>query len=263
MEAKKELKYPIKYAVMPIVERVGWTIGLNELERDYGVVANIASKCYVVGVQKKYLSDGTIKTEYEVVFPYANQDKIYNDGLKRVTPMFSLYSKCINSVVANALYNSFEEALETATKANEEILRKQIGILPFDKDFKENCNAIKEEHQKNIGRYKKIEEQIEKETTDMLITRNPESELSDIIEQIIENPREFYIKLESVLTVEEREYLKQLIENRSCLNCTNGSCRVEQCEKVGLDDEGKPQGSNCLSWNNPELIGRQRILRKE
>ena len=34
MKVKKELKYPIKYAVMPIEEQIGWYPGLNELERE-------------------------------------------------------------------------------------------------------------------------------------------------------------------------------------------------------------------------------------
>ncbi len=82
-------------------------------------------------------------------------------------------------------------------------------------------------------------------------------------EKICERPSEFYIKLAYALSVEEREYLKQLIETRNCNNCTNGSCRVENYEKVGLDESGKPQGSNCLGWNNPELVGRQRVLTKQ
>ncbi len=73
---------------------------------------------------------------------------------------------------------------------------------------------------------------------------------------------DFYIKLANSLSKEDREYLKQLIENRCCSNCTNGSCRIENCEKVGLDEFGKPQGSSCLGWNNNELIGRQLTLQK-
>ena len=64
MEDKKALKFPIKYAVMPIEEQTGWYTGLNELERKYVVVANIASKCYVIGERKEYLSDGTFKIKY-------------------------------------------------------------------------------------------------------------------------------------------------------------------------------------------------------
>lgn len=261
MEEKRELKYPIKYVVMPIEEQIGWAPGINESEREYDVVANIVTKCYVIGEHKKYRSDGTIKIEYEIVFPYSNEDIICNARLKRVTPKFNFHSQCINSFGVDDVYNSFEEASAVANKENNRIIASEVGIIPFDESFQEAYNEVRDKHQKTIARYKKIEEQIERETTDMLVTSD--QDLSYLIEQIIENPSEFYIKLANVLTVEEREYLKQLIENRSCSNCTNGSCRVEQSEKVGLDEEGKPQGSNCLSWNNSELIGRQRILRKE
>ena len=102
---------------------------------------------------------------------------------------------------------------------------------------------------------------MEQETCDMEITKTYSSTLEYLIEKVVENSSEFYIKLANVLSIEEREFLKQLIENRSCSNCINGSCSVENCEKVGLDEFGKPQGSSCLDWNNNELIGRQRILR--
>ena len=103
---------------------------------------------------------------------------------------------------------------------------------------------------------------IEKETTDVKITKTHSSILEDTIKKVLESPSEFYIKLANALPAEEREYLRQLIEYRCCGNCTNSSCRVEHCEKVGLDELGKPQGSSCLGWNNPELIGRQLILKK-
>lgn len=30
--------YPVYYVAMPIIEQVGWTHGLHDLEKDYGVV---------------------------------------------------------------------------------------------------------------------------------------------------------------------------------------------------------------------------------
>lgn len=115
---------------------------------------------------------------------------------------------------------------------------------------------------KYLMNIKKIEEKIEQETYDMKVTKTRDYNLEDIIEKIIEKPSEFYTKLAYALSVEEREYLKKLIKNRSCNNCINGSCRVEHYEKVGLDDTGKLQGNSCLGWTNPELVGRQLILKK-
>ena len=40
-----------------------------------------------------------------------------------------------------------------------------------------------------------------------------------------------------------------------------GKKEVQQ-EKVGVDEFGKPQGSECAGWFNAELIGRSKVLRK-
>ncbi len=256
---KDNLKYPIKYAVMPIKEQIGWSHGLNELEPEYGVVANIVSKCYVIGERKKYFSDGTFEIKYEVVFLYNKQYTNYYDNFKPTIPEFYAYHECANSLFVDQIFNSFEEALTIASQLNDKILLQKIA-LHLDKDFQKKIETIEKDHQNTLDKYKKIEEMIQQKTSDVEITK--ESTLENIIQKIVENPKEFYIKLASSLSIEEREYLKKLIKNRCCENCTNGSCKVETCEKIGLDELGQSQGSNCLEWNNYELIGRQRILSK-
>ncbi len=62
------------------------------------------------------------------------------------------------------------------------------------------------------------------------------------------------------LTPEERLYIKSLV-SKSCDTCTNGSCRVESFEKVGLDEDGKIQGSSCLGWENNRIIGEYKMLK--
>lgn len=84
--------------------------------------------------------------------------------------------------------------------------------------------------------------------------------LEDVINKILENPKEFYIKIEDELSPQERNYLRALVENRGCFNCVNGCCRIEHYEKVGLDENGKPQGYGCYGWDNYELVGRQKVL---
>lgn len=51
----KQNKYPITYAVMPITEQVDWYPGLNELEREYGTVAYIISKCYLISEKRSIM----------------------------------------------------------------------------------------------------------------------------------------------------------------------------------------------------------------
>lgn len=256
---KNNLKYPIKYAVMPIEEQVGWSHGLNELEPEYGVVANIVAKCYVIGERKKYFSDGTLEIKYEVVFLYNKRYTSYNDEFKPTIPEFNANFECSNSIFVNQVFNSLEEAIIVANQANDKILLQKIK-LHLDNDFRKQIEAIEKEHQNTLDKYKKIEEMIQQKTSGVEITKT--STLEDIIESIAENPKEFYIKLASLLSPQEREYLKELIKNRCCENCANGSCKAETDEKIGLDELGQPQGNNCLGWNNYELIGRQRVLSK-
>ena len=79
--------------------------------------------------------------------------------------------------------------------------------------------------------------------------------LTEIITKVIDSPAEFYKKICNELTIEEREYLKSIIENKTCKNCSNMSCRVETYEKIADDIP-------CLYWDNQELIGKYKILQK-
>lgn len=260
MKVEKELKYPIKYAIMPIEEQTGWYPGLNELERVYDVVANIVSKCYVVGERKTYLSDGTFEIQYEVVFMYDKNNASYGRFVPSV-PEYNFYFQCTNSIVVEQLFNSFEEALVVANQHNNDILYHEIGCLSFDDDFKDNVEMLKLEHQERLERYKKIEKIIETETADIMVSRISNS-LEEIIEKIALNSSDFYTDLANALSVSEREYLTQLIENRSCSNCINGSCGGKDCKQLRMDGVEKLQESSCLNWDNPKLVGKQLILKR-
>lgn len=88
------------------------------------------------------------------------------------------------------------------------------------------------------------------------------TELDKLLNRILANTNDFYKMICDKLTVEERVFILKQLENKCCINCTNGSCRVEYDEKVGIDEFGKPQGSECIGWFNAELIGRSKMLRK-
>lgn len=256
MEVKRNLKYPIKYAIMPLEEQVGWDYG----ERVFDVVAYIVSKCYVIEERKKYLDDGSFEINYEVVFLYARKDNSPYYEFEQAVPNWSIWRKCTNSVFVNELFDSFEEASKVAFKHNTEILRKKMRRIAFDGNFENNVSKINSEYQETLHKYKKIEEKIEQETCDIKIAITSNTTLEDIIDKILKNPSEFYIKLASTLLPQERDYLRGLVENRGCFNCTNGCCRIEHYENVGLDENGKPQGYGCYGWDNYELVGRQKIL---
>jgi len=86
--------------------------------------------------------------------------------------------------------------------------------------------------------------------------------LNNLINKIIDNQSEFYKKVCEEITEEERLFILKELENKSCMNCANQSCRVEYSEKVGTDELDNPKGSKCFGWFNSELIGRCKVLGK-
>lgn len=66
--------------------------------------------------------------------------------------------------------------------------------------------------------------------------------------------KQYYIDITNNLSIEEKDRLRKLIENKSCTNCSNMSCRVNT-DIYGLDA--------CIAWNNEELIGKAKVLKKE
>lgn len=160
--------YPIKYAVMPIIEQTGWYSGLNELEREYGVVCYIVSKCYVVGREEKYNVYGNTLCEYKVVFSYG-KDNQYG-GLSRVEPEFCLMNgRCNNSTNVDKVFDSFEEAKEETEKKNKEILSKKLSFIRVDDNFHQNVSLAREKHEEVVNYYQEIESMIEENSTDLVV----------------------------------------------------------------------------------------------
>lgn len=78
-----------------------------------------------------------------------------------------------------------------------------------------------------------------------------QTDLSSIIDDIIEKPDEFYKMVGEQLTPEERIYIRSLIP-KSCNTCSNGCCRVEQVDKPIYD---------CIGWENDRLVGKYKVLK--
>lgn len=85
--------------------------------------------------------------------------------------------------------------------------------------------------------------------------------LKDLLNKILECPSDFYVKICNALKPEEKLFLMKNLENKNCLNCINGSCRIEYQEKIGYDTNGNPQGSSCIGWENAELVGKSKVLK--
>lgn len=259
MGKNKKVNYPLKYAVMQIEGQTGWSIGLHQLEREYNTIVNIACKCYVISEKKQYSNDGSFNIEYEVVFLY-EESEFRDEEFELATPRFNIYSQCINSTLVNQLFDTFEEAQSLAKEYNNELLKRKIGHLAYKKDLENNIKSLKLEHQETLDIYNQIEQHLEQKTMNMSVQKT--TNIEELIEKVTKNSSEFYTKLASALSVEEQQFLQNSVENRNCSNCLNDHCKLESFEKIGLDELKNPQGSDCLGWSNPELVGRQLILKK-
>ena len=78
-----------------------------------------------------------------------------------------------------------------------------------------------------------------------------QTDLSSIIDDIIEKPDVFYRMVGEQLTPEERQYIKSLLQ-KSCYTCSNGCCRVEQLDKPIYD---------CIGWENNRIVGQYKVLK--
>ena len=77
----------------------------------------------------------------------------------------------------------------------------------------------------------------------------------------MDNPQKFYIDIYNNLTPEEKLFIIENLENKTCLNCTNGNCKIDSWDKLKLDEYNKPQGQKCVSWQNDLLVGKSKVLK--
>lgn len=188
--------YPVKYAAMPIIEQVGWSHGLNELERNCDVICYIVSKCYLLSDKTKYKENGKNEKDYEVIFPY--QKGQYNSW-ERVTPSFNVFNHaCINSDLVEEVFDSYEDALEAATKKNKKLCDKTWIYLPYTEDLAAKISKKREEFNDRLSRYKILEQQILANTADL-----EQSNVKELEKLIINNKDKT-----KVLSSSLYEYLK-------------------------------------------------------
>lgn len=165
---EKEIKYPIKYAIMPIEEQTGWIPGIYESTPRYSIVANIAVKCYVVSEKMRYFADDSSQTEYEVVFLY-DRENCENDFVP-TEPLFGISGSCTNSLTVHKVFGDFEEAKTAAHEKNKQLLNKILCDLqeagaPLLKDLKIWFQDTFEE-------YNQIECTLEEKTKNKEVTTN-------------------------------------------------------------------------------------------
>ena len=159
-----KVNYPVKYTAMPVIEQVGWSHGMHELERESDVVCYIVSKCFLINDTTKYEENGQSVKEYEVVFPYQKSE--YRTW-KRCVPEFNLMSGyCINSNRTKHVFNTYEEALNYVNVKNEELFEKTCVYLPYFK-----IKSKKDEFQTKVDKCKLLEFRISKLTEELVVDK--------------------------------------------------------------------------------------------
>ena len=175
----KEINYPIKYAVLELIERGGWSVGYKDITQGF-----IVSKCYVIESNIVYHSDGSYNVIHKVVFPYSDISTFKNSlsygGQNIGSPEIPRYDACdkvypINMVTA--LFDSYEEAKVAAIGKNEEFKSNLIMKVPdffsnhfLDSDWKKQYESLKQKYEQNLAICNLFEELVIEETKDMIIS---------------------------------------------------------------------------------------------
>ena len=168
-----ELKYPIKYAVLELKEPGGWAVGYKDITQGF-----IVSKCYVVGSEIKYYSNGENKITHKVVFPFKNISDFrislqngtdYN--LNEVIPSYDACGRPYPIDEVSYLFDSYEQAHESAFKKNEKIEGDLIlAVSLTDENWIEKYEKLKIEFLENLNICNQFENLILEKTENMDIS---------------------------------------------------------------------------------------------
>ena len=105
MMVMTDLKFPVVYSYMPIIEN-------NE------IVSYICAKCYLIEEVNTYLSTGETKTKNKVFFIYNQDKKLNNIKLKD--------GNCLNYSVVEKVYRTVESCQRMVRLKNEELFIKKF-----------------------------------------------------------------------------------------------------------------------------------------
>ena len=169
----KERKYPIKYAVLELKERGGWSCNYAYITQGF-----IVSKCYVVESNIVYHSDGSNSITHKVVFPFEDISCFKNSlrygrsniGDKQV-PSYDACDRPYPINIVDELFDSYEESKKVAEDKNEEYrcnLVMEVSVL--QPDWKEQFEELKKDFDKRLDVCYLFEELVSKKTTDMEIS---------------------------------------------------------------------------------------------
>lgn len=167
---KKDLGYPIKYAVLQLKVPGGWIDNYDDV-----TIGFIVSKCYVIEKKVRYFGNGASQESYKVVFPFKNfrefqcsllDGKQYYEEAS--IPIYNSYNGTYqNGEVVSSVFDTFEDALEVAEDENRKKRRLMLSGIQVS-----NYNSVVEEFEKNLYLCKTYEEFILENTAEMLISND-------------------------------------------------------------------------------------------
>lgn len=172
----EENNYPIKYAVLELKERGGYTARYNNIIRGY-----IVSKCYVLESIVKYLPDGNSQFFHKVLFPY-NNIEMFKLGLQsgnfdnigeRNTIHYDVYGNPFPVSIVSDIFESYAEAKDQAIEKNEEMESNLSMEIPGPVNrhgFIEEYEKLKEEFNYQLSICELFEQAVTSKTDDMNVT---------------------------------------------------------------------------------------------
>ena len=228
--------YPIKYAAMPIMGYVAW-------QRE-GAILYIASKCFQIKETTEYFRNGDTETSYSVLFPYKKVvDNNTSMTWERIEPSLENEQEIIT--VRN-VYNTIEEAEQEAERKNKKILTSKINnIFTSPEKFPQQRKIVEEEHQQQMELFKRLEQEIEEKTEDLIINSTPKPQNIIIINN--RGRKECDMSLYDYLNFMSKELL--FVFHLSEEDYQTLSTRIKNEEFLPMDTLEKAE---LILINNPE-----------
>ena len=177
----KEINYPIKYAVLELKERGGWSAGYEDITQGF-----IVSKCYVVESNVVYHSDGTNTINHVVVFPFKDISAFKNSignvrqniGVENI-PHYDVCDRPYPVNIVSDLFDSYESAKALAAQKNEEYKKDMFLRVPIARgetlsslNWNERFDFLKKEFENNLELCNLFEQLVLAATDNMCISQD-------------------------------------------------------------------------------------------
>ncbi len=170
--------YPVGYTVMPVY----MTKQLNECfskdDSTKQVIAYMPSKCYIVSTEKKITKDGSVNSSYGVVYPFVPGKAVSQNYYMSNYPKYDSNGNCSNCETTQFLTDSFETAMKQAMTKNKELLNATNHSITS----KTSYLTTEEKHKNLISGYMRASTFIEDMTSDIDVTINEYSAVSNKIQ---------------------------------------------------------------------------------